>query len=85
MANEQVKSMSDIRQLLAEQMDALKQEKTTAGTVNAMCNATGKFLATIKLEMEFARMVGRQPEGTFWKAMVGRTPLPAPAAPPKKK
>ena len=80
MANEQAKSMSDIRQLLAEQMDSLKEEKTTAATVNAMCNATGKFLATIKLEMEFARMVGRQPEGTFWKAMVGSKPLPAPAS-----
>lgn len=74
--SEQAKSMADIRVLLAEQMDALKQEKTTAATVNAMCNATGKFLATIKLEMEFARMVGRQPEGTFWQAMVGKKPLP---------
>lgn len=71
-----MKSMSDIRELLAEQMDALKQEKTTAATVNAMCNATGKFLATIKLEMEFARLVGKQPQGTFWQAMVGSKPLP---------
>jgi len=71
-----MKSMTDIRELLAEQMDALKQEKTTASTVNAMCNATGKFLATIKLEMEFARMVGKQPAGTFWQAMVGTKPLP---------
>lgn len=71
-----MKTMNDIRELLAEQMDALKQEKTTAGTVNAMCNATGKFLATIKLEMEFARMVGKQPEGVFWKGMVGKQPLP---------
>lgn len=72
-----MKSMNDIRELLAEQIDSLREEKTTAGTVNAMCNATGKFLATIKLEMEFARMIGRQPEGTFWKGMVGTKPLPA--------
>ena len=72
-----MKSMTDIRELLAEQMDALKQEKTTSSTVNAMCNATGKFLATIKLEMEFARMVGKQPQGTFWQGMVGTKPLPA--------
>ena len=71
-----MKSMTDIRELLSEQMDALKKQETTPGSVNAVCNATGKFLATIKLEMEFARMVGRTPEGTFWKAITGTHPLP---------
>lgn len=72
-----MKSMTDIRELLSEQMDALKKQETTPGSVNAVCNATGKFLSTIKLEMEFARMIGKTPEGAFWKAMTGNKPLPS--------
>ncbi len=64
-----MKTMNEIRELLSDQMDDIRAKKTTPGAVNAICNATGKFLSTIKLEMEFAKMSGKQPSGNFIRLM----------------
>ncbi len=61
--------MHDLRQMLSEEIDSIRAKKTTPGAVNAICNATGKFLSTIKLEMEFAKMIGKQPSGHFLAMM----------------
>jgi hypothetical protein len=77
-----MKNMTEIRELLSDQMDSLRKQETTPGSVNAVCNATGKFLSTIKLEMEFARMTSRTPEGAFW---TGTKALPTPTTKKGKK
>ena len=60
-----MKTMHDLRQMLSEEIDNIRAKKSTPGAVNAICNATGKFLSTIKLEMEFAKMFGKEPAGSF--------------------
>ena len=57
----EVKTMDDLRMILSEQINRLKQGNTTAANVNAITNATGKILSTIKLEMEYAKLTGRKP------------------------
>lgn len=61
--------MEEIRDILSEQMDDLRNKKTTPGAVNAICNATGKFLSTVKLEMEYSKMIGKAPSGGFLRLM----------------
>ena len=64
-----MKTMNELREMLGEEIDSIRAKKTTPGAVNAVCNATGKFLSTIKLEMEFAKMIGKQPSASFLKLM----------------
>ncbi len=64
-----MKTMHELREELSLQIDDLRNKKTTPSAVNAVCNATGKFLSTIKLEMEYAKMIGKQPSGHFLKLM----------------
>lgn len=62
-----MKNMNEIREMLCEAIEDLKSEKTTAANVNAIVNATGKILGTIKLEMEYSRLIGKQPKVDFIK------------------
>jgi hypothetical protein len=64
-----MKTMHELREMLSEEIDSIRAKKTTPGAVNAICNATGKFLSTIKLEMEFAKMIGKEPSINFIKLM----------------
>lgn len=60
-----LKNMNDIRAMLCEEIEKLRSKKTTAAEVNAITNATGKILSTIKLEMEYAKLANKQPSSTF--------------------
>ena len=64
-----MKTMHEIREILSQQMDDLGAKKTTASSVNAICNATGKFISTVKLEMEYSKMIGKQPSTSFLRLM----------------
>ena len=63
--------INGIRKILAEEIDKLRKGKTNAASVNAVTNATGKILTTVKLEMEYCKQVGQTPSIDFVK-------LPAP-------
>lgn len=67
-----MKSMSELRDILCEQIDALRSEKTTPAKVNAVVNATGKILTSVKLEIEYYRFLGKQPKVDFIK-LIGIT------------
>ncbi len=56
-----MKNLNQLRDILSEEIDSLRAKKTTAENVNAICNATGKFLSSIKLELEYAKIMGKQP------------------------
>ena len=54
-----------MRNILSEEIDKLREGKTTAANVNAVTNATGKILSTVKLEMEYAKLLGKNPHIAF--------------------
>jgi hypothetical protein len=60
-----MKTMHQIREMLCEEIDALRAKTTTPANVNAIVNATGKILTTVKMEMEYAKLMNKQPDLQF--------------------
>jgi len=56
-----IKTINDIRVILAEEIQKIREGQTTAANVNAITNATGKILSTIKLEIEYGKLIGTVP------------------------
>jgi len=54
-----MKTMDQIREVLSRQIQGLEDKTTTPASVNAIVNATGKILTTIKMEMDYAKSLGR--------------------------
>lgn len=52
-------NLNDIREMLSAEIGKLQGGETTAANLNAITNATGKLLGTVKLEMEFYKLVGK--------------------------
>ena len=63
------KDINDLRNILCEEINKLRNNKTTAANVNAITNATGKVLSTIKVQMEYAKLSGEEPKMNFIKAL----------------
>jgi hypothetical protein len=66
---EKIKSVNDLRSILCNEIDKLRAGKTTPVNVNAITNATGKVLSSIKLEMEYYKLAGLTPDLKFIKAL----------------
>lgn len=60
-----MKNMNDMRAMLCDEIQRLRENKTTPANVNAITNATGKILSTIKLEMEYAKLMNKQADVSF--------------------
>ena len=56
-----VKNINDLRAILSEEIEKLRNGDTTPANINAITNATGKIFSSIKLEMEYARLIGEKP------------------------
>ncbi len=54
-------STNEMRSILTEQIDGLRAGTATAATVNAISNAVGKILSSLKLEIEYHKMIGKRP------------------------
>jgi hypothetical protein len=54
-------TLNELRGILSDEIDKIRSGSTTAANVNAVSNATGKILSTIKLELEAVKMLGRKP------------------------
>ena len=64
---QKTKSLDDLRKILSEEIDKVRKGETSAANVNAVTNATGKILSSIKLEMEYYKLLGKVPEIDFIK------------------
>ena len=62
---QQTKTINDLRTILSEEIDKVRNGSTTAANVNAITNATGKILSSVKLELEYAKLSGKTPNITF--------------------
>ena len=54
-------TLDELRVLLSDSIRDLREDKANAANVNAISNATGKFLSTVKTQMEYYRLIGRTP------------------------
>ena len=57
-----IKKLNELREILSDEIQKIRENKTTPANVNAITNATGKILTSIKLEMEYAKLLGKKPE-----------------------
>ena len=56
-----METIDDLRNILSEEIDNLRAGKSTAATVNAIVNASGKIMSSIKLELEYTKLCGGTP------------------------
>lgn len=56
-----MKTMQEIRGILCEQMDAIKDNTTTPNKANSIINAVGKLLHSVRIELEYAKLTGKAP------------------------
>lgn len=54
--------ITGLRSVLWEELSRLRKGETTAANVNAVSNATGKILSTVKLQLEYCKMTGKTPD-----------------------
>ena len=71
-------SMRDVQVLLSEQMQSLRTKQkdpsqAAISAANAQANLVGKYLGTVKITMEYAKMVGAKPDLGFLKITNGRS------------
>lgn len=55
-------TLNELRGVLSDEIEKLRGGNTTAASVNAVSNASGKILSTFKLELEVAKLLGRKPK-----------------------
>lgn len=56
-----LQTVNDIRKMLAEEMKAVIDDKSTPARLNALVNASGKMFSSIKLEIEYNKAIGKTP------------------------
>jgi hypothetical protein len=54
-------SLNELRTILSDEIEKLRSGSTSPANVNAVSNASGKILSTIKLELEIVKLLGKKP------------------------
>lgn len=55
-------TFDEVRGTLSDEIRRLRSGKTTASNINAISNACGKLLASVRTEIELCKFTGRQPK-----------------------
>jgi hypothetical protein len=54
-------TLNELRGILSDEIYKIRAGKGTAASVNAISNASGKILSSIKLELEYYKLIGKTP------------------------
>lgn len=52
-------TLAQLQETLWDEIQRIRDGETTAANANAVTNATGKILSSIKLQMEYYRLTGK--------------------------
>ena len=55
-------SIQSIQRVLWNEIHKIQEGSTTAANVNAVTNATGKILSSVKMHIEYCKLTGKAPE-----------------------
>lgn len=58
---QRIHTLAELQAILSDQIDRVATDQTTPAKVNAVVNATATILRTVKMQMDYAKMVGRTP------------------------
>lgn len=53
--------LDELRTILSDEIRKIQAGQQTAANANAVSNAAGKILGTVKIQMEYARLTGQRP------------------------
>lgn len=56
---------TELKSILADEIHLLRAGKRQAKDVNAIVNAAAKLLSTVRLELDYAKMIGATPQIPF--------------------
>lgn len=56
-----MKNINEINEILCQQIDLLVEKKSTPKEVNAICNATATLIRNVKLQIDYAKLTGKEP------------------------
>lgn len=56
-----VLSLDELRVILSDSIRDIRESEASAANVNAISNASGKILSSVKLQMEYYRLIGQTP------------------------
>lgn len=54
-------TLNELRGILSDEIQKIRSDQATAQNVNAISNACGKILSSVKLELEAYKMMGKKP------------------------
>lgn len=77
-------NIEQLRNVLSEQILDLRAGKRDVARANAMCNTAGKVIGCVRLELEYAKMMGVKPEMRFISDRKAELPKLPKEAKPKK-
>ena len=58
-------TLDELRIVLSDSIRDLRDSEATAANVNAISNATGKILSSVKLQLEYYKVIGKTPDIPF--------------------
>ena len=56
-----IHTLAELQAILSDQIDRIASDETTPAKVNAVVNATATILRTVKMQMDYAKQIGRTP------------------------
>ena len=56
-----MKTVTEIQEMLSEQLDKLSRDEMNAQQANAVCNTVGKIIGSIRLQFDYCRLTGQKP------------------------
>ncbi len=62
---ENIKTVHDLRAILAEEINKIRNNKTTAVNLNALSNAVGKILSSLRIQLEYSKLINKKPDISF--------------------
>jgi len=61
-----MKNVKELRKILSEEIVRHRAKETNASSLSAISNASGKILTSVKLEMEYRKLLGETPKIEFF-------------------
>lgn len=61
-----MKNLNDVRGLVFDEIDKLRKGQTTTKNLNAIVGALNFVVNTVKLELEYAKTMNKNPEMQFF-------------------
>jgi len=54
-----IMTLTELQSVLSDQIRKIEADETTPEKVNAISNASGKLLASVRLQMDYSRLSGK--------------------------